>query len=96
MPLSSTLPNLLAMATSFAAMVLLGLLVPKLGGQIGAMLRWIIAGVFLSVFLHAGAELAVALGLLAPERLLPLMGLLLSAGSAAFCAGGLVGLRALR
>lgn len=90
------IPNLLAMAASLGAMVLLWLVQGRLGGQLGAMLRLVNAGVFLAVFLHAGAELAEALGLLATGHLAPVMSVLLTAGSIAFGVAGLIGLKALR
>jgi uncharacterized membrane protein len=89
-------PNLLAMATSLAAVVLLSLVIRRIGGQIGAALRLLSLGVFLSVFLHAGAELAEVFGLLSPDVLMVLMGSLVTSGSLAFCAGGVVALRAVR
>ena len=83
------LPNLLAMAASLAGMVLRSLVQRRLGGQLGAMLRLVNAGVFLAVFLHAGAELAEALGLLGQATLPVVMSLLVTTGSIAFGAAGL-------
>lgn len=96
MNLLIALPNLLAMIASLAGMVLLTLVQRRLGGQLGAMLRLVNAGVFLAVFLHAGAELAEALGLLGQATLPVVMSLLVTTGSIAFGAAGLVGLKALR
>jgi hypothetical protein len=96
MNLLIALPNLLAMIASLAGMVLLTLVQRRLGGQLGAMLRLVNAGVFLAVFLHAAAELAEALGVLGHATLPVVMSVLLTAGSIAFGAAGLVGLKALR
>lgn len=54
------------------------------------MLRLVILGMFLSVFVHAGVELAAALGAIPEVALMPVMGTLLSAGSLAFFAAGIV------
>lgn len=89
-------PNFLALATSLTAVILLVRVVRRIGGEIGAALRLLSLGVFLSVFLHAAAELAEIFGLLTPEVLMVVMGALVTCGSLAFCAGGIVALRALR
>jgi hypothetical protein len=97
MPLIHALPNLVATAASFAAMLALGSLAARMtGGQFAAVVKLIAIGVFFSVFLHAGAELAETFGLLGEKLLMVVMGLLLSVGSIAFCAAGVLGLRALR
>jgi hypothetical protein len=90
------LPNVVAMFSSAAAMIALGLVIPRLGGHLGAMLRLVIVGVFLSVFLHAGFELAATFGAVSARALMVTMGVLVSVGSVSFCAAGIVGLRALR
>lgn len=95
MPIAA-LPNVLAMVTSLAAMVTLGLTVPRLGGQLGTVLRLVIGGVFFSVFLHAGFELAEVLGYVTSTSLMVIMGTLVTVGSICFCAAGVVGLRVLR
>lgn len=92
----AAIPNVLAMVTSLVAVVLLALVTRRIGGQIGSALKLLGLGVFLSVFLHAGAELAEIFGLLSPDLLMVVMSVLLTAGSLAFCAGGVVALRALR
>jgi hypothetical protein len=92
----SILPNLLAMVTSLLAMLLLAGAALRLGGSIGLMLKLVVAGVFFSVFLHAGTELAEVFGLIGEKVLFVLMGSLLSGGSLAFGLAGLVGIRALR
>jgi hypothetical protein len=92
----SILPNILAMLTSLGAMILLVGAALRLGGRMGLMLKLVVAGVFFSVFLHAGAELAEVFGLLGEGPLFVLMGSLLSGGSLAFGIAGVVGIRALR
>jgi hypothetical protein len=91
------LPNVAAMVTSLAAMIALSLVVPRIGGQIGWMVRLIVVGVFFSVFLHAALELAAeTTDVVSPRMLMLMMGVLVSLGSVSFCAAGVVGLRALR
>ncbi|MBI5507747.1 MAG: hypothetical protein HY903_03225 [Deltaproteobacteria bacterium] len=91
-----TIPNVVAAITSLAAIVALAIMAPKLGGQIGLTIKLIVVGVFFSVFLHAGVELAATTGILGEQALMVVMGLLLSLGSVAFFAAGIIGLRALR
>jgi hypothetical protein len=89
-------PNVIAMVTSVAAIVAMLLVVRRIGGEVGLMFRLIAGGVFVAVFLHAGSELARLLELVSEQALMPVMGVLLSAGSIAFFAAAVVGLRALR
>jgi len=95
MQLIRFLPNAAAMASSLVAIVILGMVTPKIGGQIGLMLKFISLGVFASVFMHAGFELAETFGLLSGDALLVVMGFLITLGSALFCTAGIIGLRAL-
>ena len=95
MAVTEMIPNVVAMALSGAALVLLRTVQGKLGGGVGSMLRWIVLGVFLSVFLHASVELSQALNILSADTTLVIMGLLLSVGSVCFCVAGVVGSRAL-
>jgi len=53
------LPNILAMVSSCVAIILLGMVIPKIGGGIGVVLKLLSAGIFFAVFAHAGVELAV-------------------------------------
>jgi hypothetical protein len=93
----SSLPNVVAMVASLAAMAALTSLALRMsGGQFAAVLKLVTVGVFFSVFLHAGAELAEMFDLLGARRLMNVMGILLSVGSVAFCAAGVLGVRALR
>lgn len=96
MSLLATAPQLLALLTSLASVILLALVIRRIGGQIGAALKLISLGVFLSVFLHAAAELAEVFGLIPGDFLMAVMGVLVTSGSIAFCAGSVVALRALR
>ncbi len=89
-------PQILALVTSAVAVVLLFRVNRRIGGAIGASLRLLSLGVLLAVFLHAAAELAEAVGLLSQEALMVVMGVLVTTGSIAFCAGGVVALKALR
>lgn len=91
------LPNVVAMVASLAAVLSLSVLAWRMaGGELALVAKLIALGVFFSVFLHAGAELAETFGLLGEGRLLTVMGVLLSLGSVSFCAAGVLGLRALR
>jgi len=92
----AAVPNVLALGTSLMAVILLAQVIRRIGGQIGAALKLLSLGVFLSVFLHAAAELAEIFGLLSPSLLMVVMAVLVTSGSLAFCAGGVVALRALR
>jgi len=92
----AAVPNVLALGTSLMAVLLLSQVIRRIGGQIGAALKLLSLGVFLSVFLHAAAELAEIFGLLSPSLLMVVMAVLVTSGSLAFCAGGVVALRALR
>jgi hypothetical protein len=96
MILGAALPNALAMLASAIAMASLAALAPRIGGQLGWVIKLMILGVFFSVFLHAGAELAEMFGAVSPERLMATMGVLLTIGSISFCAAGVLGVRALR
>lgn len=89
-------PQVLALVTSAVAVLLLLRVIRRIGGAIGASLKLLSLGVVLAVFLHAAAELAELLGLLSPEALMVVMGILVTSGSLAFCAGGVVALKALR
>lgn len=92
----SIVPNIVAMISSLIAMVMLGMVAPKLGGALGTMLRLLIGGIFFAVFIHAGFELAEGFGLLSEGLLLKIMGVLLSIGSLSFILAAWTGLRALR
>lgn len=95
--ISNTLiPHVLAMCSSLAAVVSLSAVARMVGGQIGTMVKLLVAGVFLAVFMHAGAELAQATGLLEDGVLMMVMGGLLTLGSLSLCAAAWVGWKALR
>ncbi len=89
------IPNVIAMICTFVAMIMLGRIFPKIGGSIGRMIKLIIVGLFFSLFLHAGFELAEAFHLLGENILMPIMGILMSIGSIALIAAGWVGLKSL-
>jgi PAS domain S-box-containing protein len=94
MPYDHALPNMVAMVTSLGAMAALSALAVKMtGGRLAVVARLVAAGVFFSVFLHAGSELAETYGLIGTKRLMEVMGALLSVGSVLFCAAGIVGVR---
>lgn len=90
------LPNILAMISSFGAMILLGMVIPRIGGSLGKMLKLLIVGIFFAVFIHAAAELARLYGIIGDDVLMPMMGMLLTIGSVFFAVGGFVGLKALK
>jgi PAS domain S-box-containing protein len=96
MPYDYALPNVVAMVTSLAAMAALSALAAKMtGGQFSVVAKLVAVGVFFSVFLHAGSELAETFGLIGPKQLMDVMGVLLSVGSVSFCAAGILGVRAI-
>ncbi|MFL5303211.1 MAG: hypothetical protein ACJ79R_23020 [Anaeromyxobacteraceae bacterium] len=91
------MPNIVAMFASIAAMASLSHFAARMsGGQFAAVAKLVALGVFLSVFVHAGVELAEMFGLIDAQVLMVLMSFLLSAGSASFCAAGILGVKALR
>ncbi len=89
------LPNILAMIGSLTTIIVLGILIPKIGGSIGLMLRLLIVGIFFAVFLHAASELAAIYNLLSTQTLLLVMGTLLSLGSLFFIVAGIIGIKSL-
>lgn len=92
----NVVPTLAALIASTAAMVTMSMVAQRLGGQIGLVLKLVVVGVGLSVFMHAGLEVAAVMGFFSHARLMTLMDALVTAGSMAFFAAGIVGLRALR
>jgi hypothetical protein len=90
------IPNILAMLGSLISMVLLAMIIPKIGGSIGLMIKLLILGIFFSVFIHAVCELATAFCLLSEQILMPIMGVLLSIGSLFFILASIVGLKSLK
>lgn len=89
-------PTLIALVASTAAMASMSLVARRLGGQIGLVLKLVVVGICLSVFMHAGLEVAQVMGLFDHGMLMVLMDVLVTAGSVAFFAAGVFGLRALR
>jgi len=89
------IPNILALFGSLISMIVLSTLIPKIGGSIGLVLRFLILGIFFSVFIHAGAELARAYSLLSEKALMGFMGILLSLGSLFFIIAGIIGIKSL-
>lgn len=88
--------NFLALIGSFISMILLGMIIPKIGGSIGLLLKMLIVGVFFSVFIHAAIELAAIYNLLPGQVLMPTMGVLLSVGSLFFILAGIIGINSLK
>lgn len=88
--------NILALIGSLISMILLGIIIPKIGGSIGLLLKLLIVGIFFSVFIHAAAELAVIYNLLPEQILMPTMGVLLSVGSIFFILAGIIGIKSLK
>ncbi len=82
--------NIIAMIASFIAMVILLIGAGKIGGFIGKMIKILTAGIFMSVFCHAGFELMAVYGFINEEALFPVMGTLLTIGSLLFVWGGLI------
>ncbi len=85
--------NMTAMIAAFIAMCYLGIVVSKIGGSIGMMLRFLILGIFLAVFVHAGFELATAFGFIDDSFSKTITAVLLTLGSVSFIAGGSIGAR---
>ena len=87
--------NIAAMAFSFFAMIMLMKVSAKMGGAIGKMVKLLTAGIFMSVFCHAAFELLAVMSLINEDILFPVMGSLLTLGSAAFVWGGWAALKSL-
>lgn len=78
-------PNILALVLSLIAAIVLVQFAAKMrGGQLAIVINLIVAGITLSVTLHAAAEMAEIYGLLPEGILFKIMGTLLSLGSALF------------
>jgi hypothetical protein len=89
--------NLVAMIASAGGMIALLMLAAKMvGGALGVAFRLVTAGIFFSVFLHAGFELAESFGVFGEGVLMHVMGLLITIGSLLFIAAGYIGLKAFR
>ena len=87
------LPNILAMLSSFIAIILLGIVILKIGGSLGVVLKLLSAGIFFAVFAHAAVELASIYGIIDEAVLMSVMGALLTVGSVLFMVAGLCGLK---
>ena len=87
--------NIAAMVFSFIAMITLFRVSAKMGGAIGKMIKIVTGGIFLSVFCHAAFELSAVAGMINEEVLFPVMGSLLTLGSAAFVWGSWGALKSL-
>jgi hypothetical protein len=94
--MTGSISNILALIGSSISMIMLGMLIPKIGGSIGLMIKLLIVGIFFSVFIHAGIELAVIYNLIPHHELMRGMGALLSLGSLFFIFAGIVGLKSLK
>lgn len=87
-------PNIIAMASSIIAIILLVQLARQMkGGSLSSVINLLVAGIALSVTIHAGAELANIYGLISEDVLFPIMGSLLSLGSILFIVAGVKGLQ---
>lgn len=96
MEFSEILPNIVALIGTFITMIVLSLVATKIGGVLGKMVKLLIVGIFFSVFLHSGFEVAGAYHMINEEALMRVMGGLLTIGSIFFIYAGLVGLKALK
>ncbi len=86
----SALANIVAMLLSLLAIVQLGLMIPKIGGDFGAMLKLMSAGIFFAVFVHSLFELLAVFDVISEHVLLMVMGALITLGSACFVAAAVV------
>lgn len=81
--------NIAAMVLSFIAMIfLISVSIAARGGGFSKSLNFIIIGITLAVFVHAGFELVASFGLLNDEILLLIMGTLISLGAVFLIVGG--------
>lgn len=86
--------NILALISSFLAVVFLTIAAFRVGGSIGKALKMIALGIFFAVFIHAGFELAETYNIISSEALMPVMGTLLTFGSILLSIAGYIGLKA--
>ncbi|RMH69377.1 MAG: hypothetical protein D6675_12705 [Gemmatimonadetes bacterium] len=88
------LPNIVAMISSLIAIFLLYKLTQKVhGGSLEKMVKLLSIGIFFSVFIHAGFELAEVFGFLSIALLRYVMGGLISIGSICFIIAAWIGLK---
>ena len=84
------LANTTALILSFVGVTILGCASFQMSNSVGKGLQIITAGIFLSVFCHAGFEVMALLDMIDEEIFFPVMGSLLSIGSLGFAVGGLM------
>lgn len=87
------LPNIIAMVFSLIAIIQLTIAATKIGGFVGKAINLLIVGIFLSVTVHAGFELAAQFGFLSENQLMPIMGTLITSGSIFFIASGFLAVK---
>lgn len=86
----------IALASSLVAIVLLRLVAVKIGGYLGKMLKFLLAGIFFAIVIHSVAELADVLNLISGNTLMITMGILLTLGSVCFICASYFGFKAIK
>lgn len=92
---SAIVLNATSMITALIAMCYLARIILKIGGSIGMMLKFLIAGIFLAVFVNAGFELAMASGAISGEFANTVTAVLFTLGSLAFIVGTSIGIKSI-
>jgi hypothetical protein len=87
--------NATSMITALIAIFYLARIILKIGGSIGVMLKFLIAGIFLAVFVNAGFELAMAFGAISGGFANTVTAVLLTLGSVAFIIGASIGIKSI-
>lgn len=86
--LMTSFPNIVAMICSLIAMIQLFIAAFKIGGIMGRIFKLLVIGIFFSVFIHAGVELAERFIYIEGEHFMLIMGTLISLGSVFFVIAG--------
>ena len=80
--------NIAALVFSAVAIITLLNAASSIGGRMGQTIKLLTAGIFMSVFCHAGFEMLVMLQIMEDTLLFPVMGGLLAFGSLIFVYSG--------
>ncbi len=93
---STVITASMALVSSTVAIFLLRLVAVKIGGYLGKMLKFLLAGIFFAIFVHSLAELAEVLNIISGNTLMVIMGILLTLGSICFICASYFGFKAIK
>ncbi len=86
----------IAAVSSLVAIFLLRIIAVKIGGFLGKMLKFLLAGIFFAIVVHSMAELAEVLNIISGSDLMIIMGVLLTLGSVCFICASYFGFKAIK